>query len=129
MNLESIAQYLQDEQLGVMGRSIFVNAMPATVTEGVLLLPPYGGTPINHYIPGYYHSDFRLVARAVDFARAQTLARSCSIALDKNQAVSMGDVRVTRCMPMNLPRPYRPSDGGYIEMEVDFDIWFTQVDA
>lgn len=129
MNLESIAQHLHNERLVVMGRDVFVNAMPAQVEEGVLLLPPYGGTPINHYIPGYYESNFRLIVRSPDYSRAFSLAQRCSGALDKNHPIVMGDIRVTRCMPTNLPRPYRPSAGGYVEMEVDFDIWYAQIEV
>lgn len=126
MNLESIATYLEENELGKAGQTIFVNRLPAPVSEGILLLPPYGGVPIDHYMPGYHRSDFRLVVRSPDYARALQLATACSAVLNRQSRTLMGDLVVTQCLPRNLPRPYRNTEGDYVEMEVEIDIWFHQ---
>ena len=124
MNLEAIADRLA--ALGVLARkSVFVTEMPASCSVGVLLMSSYGGTPINHELPGYYKTEFRVVVRHTDYVSGRTLASKASKALSSHAGFTAGDMLVRQCLPANLPRPYRRSAGGYWEFEVDVEITFV----
>lgn len=121
MNLTGFAQLLQDKGCGDLGRTIFVIEMPSSCMEGILLMGSYSGAPINQYLPDYYDAEFRVVVRSVDYERGYALARKASIALKTmGDGYMLGDtMMIKQCYPMNLPRPYRRSVGGYWEFEID----------
>lgn len=124
MNLEAIADRIVGLRSLVKGTSIFVNSMPDTCKFGVLLIPPYHGTPINHEMPGYVVSEFRLVVRGENYVTTNALANQLVGDLTINKETVIGDMSVKQMHPMNLPRPYRRSVGGFHEFEVDVGIVF-----
>lgn len=127
MNLEAVAGYLQQQRLGVMGKSIFVNEMPVECDFGVLLRDRYSGTPIDHELPGYRDTGFRLAVRSHDFPKGKEHAWKVLKALTLNGPdVVMADIIVKQMLPQNEPRPYRRSKGGLWEWELDFDTAYVQ---
>jgi hypothetical protein len=124
MNLEAIADRLA-LNTRLERKSIFVTEMPAACDIGILLMGSYGGTPINHELPGYYETEFRVVVRHTDYVAGRTLATKASQALTSHIGFTAGDMLVRQCLPANLPRPYRRSAGGYWEFEVDVQVTFV----
>lgn len=128
MNLESIADYLAALAIGETGKTLFVNEMPSSCTNGILLMDSYQGARTDLYLPDYYHSEFRLVIRSVDFLTGKALARTASKKLNLMKG-QVGDLLVYRASALNLPRPYRRSAGGYWEFEVDMEIVFIDTET
>jgi hypothetical protein len=129
MNLTTIAQHLQAQNCGIIGRSIFVTEMPASCHSGILLLGSYGGTEIDAEMPDYYVTDFRAVFREKDMAAGLALAKLTSTALHLTTEIQVNDMLIRHMRPMNLPRHYRKSVGGYWEFEVDVFIVYNETNA
>lgn len=128
MNLEAIANYLPGKTQ-LARKSIFVTEMPAPCDIGILLLGNYAGTAVNHELPGYYATEFRLVVRHTDYTGGLALANKAAKALTSHGGFTAGGLLVRQSLPQNLPRPYRRSAGGYWEFEVDVAITFTDLSA
>lgn len=122
MKLEAIAAYLDGLGRGVPGQSLFVNHMPAECFEGILLLDTYAGTQINHYLPGWRDTGFRMVIRSADYPQGKSLADTLVTDLTIQTETAMEGITVRQVLPVNEPRPYRRSAGAYWEFEVDVDI-------
>lgn len=126
MNIEAVATYLAANACGTVGSTIFATEMPTACKEGILLMGPYHGTPINRNLPGYYNTEFRVVTRSADYDSGVALATKALKALDTSLEVTMGTMLVKQITPQNLPRPYRRSAGAYWEFEVDVDIAYVE---
>lgn len=127
MNLEPIATYLQTKSCGTVGESIFVGEMPSSCNTGILLLDAYYGTQINQELPNYYNTEFRVIVRSPVRTTGMTLATSVMNALNTRVEAQLTGMAVRRFMPLNLPRPYRRSVGGYWEFEIDIDVVFNEL--
>jgi len=124
MNLEAIAGWLQTKNCGTVGESLFVTEMPEDCREGTLLIGNYRGTPIDHYMPGYYVAVFRTIIRGEDYESAKALANRVKSALNSHAGYELPGLSVKQCLVMNLPRVYRKSVGGFWEFEFDSEIVF-----
>lgn len=134
MNLKAIAAYLERRRLGTRGQSLFVANMPTECKNGILLMGGYHGTRIDHYLPGYIDTEFRLVVRATDFDAGFDLAKRASDALQTHQELVLPGapgreghpgMAIKQLLPMNEPRDYRRSVGGFWEFEVDMQISYV----
>jgi hypothetical protein len=86
------------------------------------------GTPIDHELPNWYNTSFRLVIRSADYASGLKLALAASKELTIRQDVDIvGEMLVKTSLPVNKPRPYRRSQGGFWEFEVDMDIVYIEL--
>lgn len=126
MNLEAIATHLA-LKTRLARKSIFVTEMPLACNIGILLMGDPGGTAINHELPGYYPTEFRVVVRHTDYVNGRELSFKASKALTSHAGFTAGNMLVRQCLPVNLPRPYRRSAGGYWEFEVDVEITFVDL--
>lgn len=122
MSMEAIAKYLETKRLGRLGTDIFVNEMPESCTQGLLLRDRYSGTPIDHYLPRYRETGYRLAARSTDYAAGKALAWKALDALTLHAETQMGDTLVKQLLPQNEPRSYRRSIGGLWEFEIDLEV-------
>lgn len=125
MNLEPIVTLLEESECGRAGRTIFINEMPAECRQGILLLDNYHGTPIDHYLPGYYATEYRLIVRSTEQAAGRALCQKALSALTVHGDRTVDDTTIKQMLPITLPRPYRRSVGGYWEFEVDIAIRFV----
>ena len=129
MNLLPIADYLAANESGVVGKSIFVIEMPSSCDQGILIMDAYSGTPVNSELPDYYDTEFRVVVRSVDFVAGTNLANQIATLFKTESGFESGNLLVRRAYPLNLPRPYRRSVGGYWEFEIDVQITFVELQA
>lgn len=127
MNIEDIALYLDKQDVGTIGKSIFVNDMPASCKDGILLLGSYAGTLINHEMPNYFITEFRIVIRSVDYSVGFALANKVSKVLTSHTGFTTGNMLVRQCLPINTPRSYRRSVGSFWEFEVDVQVVFVDL--
>lgn len=124
MKLEAISALLDSLGFGVEGKDIFINEMPADCKTGILLLDTYSGSEIDHYKPGYYDTGFRVAVRAVQFTTGADLALRLVKAMTIHSDTPSESITIRQMLPVNLPRPYRRSVGGFWEFEIDVDLVF-----
>lgn len=122
MNLNSIADYIELGGIGQKGKSIFIGEMPLEATRGVLLMDTYSGTKIDHELPGWRDTGFRLAVRSADYEDGLSLAQQVSDRLTIMRQTAMPPITMRQCLPVNDPLPYKRSKGsGMWEFEVDFE--------
>lgn len=119
MNLEGVAQILEQAGVAVQGENLFINFMP-TDTTGILLRDPFGGTPIDHELPGYRRTSFMLIVRLPEYQAARELMSAAVDALTM-QGRETGGMRINYMRPRSEPQTYQPSPGGLIEMITNID--------
>jgi hypothetical protein len=83
----------------------------------LLLRLPYAGTPINHELPGYYKTEFTIIARAPDYLEAKALIEQAVAALE-NDGREWQNVIYQYVRPLIKPIPFPLSDGSLIEFSV-----------
>jgi hypothetical protein len=125
MNLEALALYFQANDCGIPGVTLFANEMPDTCNDGTLLMGSYSGDRIDHNMPGWFVTEFRIVVRATDFVTGKTLAAKVCKVATTHAGFTAGNMLVRQCLPVNTPRSYRRSAGGYWEFEADVEIVFV----
>jgi hypothetical protein len=119
MNLEGVAEILDSAGVAMMGTSLFINFMP-TDYEGVLLRDPFGGTPIDHELPGYRATSFMLIVRKKDYVVAKDIMQQAVEALTLSD-LQAGGMQINYMRPRGEPVAYQPSPGGLIEMITNID--------
>lgn len=120
MNLELIANKLQDDGVGVRGANIFINHMPVTVTKGVLLRPPYIGTPIDNELPNYRKTRFNASVRAKTYQEANALATLVIDSLTVGYTVTP-EIVINYIRPTTEPVSFPVSEGDSVEFLMIFE--------
>lgn len=116
MNLEAIAQYIREENPGLI---IFINHMPAGMRDGVLLTQNASNLSIDYELPGYHRGGFQLVVRCARYEVGKAMADSLMATLTLvNQEV--GNMRVNFLRPKHYPISYPISAGDLIEFSLNF---------
>lgn len=124
---EDLVGYLESKAAGTRGRDLFINEMPAGCNQGVVLLDTYVGTPIDEYLPGYYRGNFRVAVRSPDQVSGRLFAKKIVKLLKIERETAMGSTSVKLMLPLNLPRSFRRSDGGYWEFQIDVDVNYVDL--
>lgn len=139
MKMELTADYLEAAIAANPGLDlgqVFINEMPRECGHGVLLMDTYGGTPIDPYIPGMRHAGLRAVLRSVSYKRGYLAAMGLEKVLTNHVSTSVSGryiqelfgpdaaISLRRIIAMNEPKPYRSSDGGYVEFELDVELLY-----
>lgn len=131
MNLKAIAAHLIANRCGREGETLFVTEMPRECREGLLLMNNLRGTPLDHELPGWRDTGFRIVVRSADYSRGLELATRASDALTIQRETVMTardtSIEMRQSLPFNEPRPYRRSEGGIWEFEVEIDCKYIQL--
>lgn len=120
MNLLPIAQYLEDNQCGVQGQSIFIDKMQVTDT-GVMLKSSYKGTAIDYELPGYYKSEFAVVVRGKGVAPTDALMTKVMAFLAIQKETQIGNLLVKYLRARTLPVSYPIPASGTNEAVVNVD--------
>lgn len=126
MILESVAQHLEDDGVGVRGQSIFINFIPQG-NEGILLRDPFGGFATDPELPAYYRGYFMLITRGREYVRMKTLIEQAVDSLRSQGPRQIGDMQVKYLLPRSLPFSYANSVGDQIEFIVNMDGVFFDV--
>lgn len=126
-----IADKIEGAGLAVAGESLFLQAFPADVTEGVGLFEPLGGVVIDPYIPGFYKPELRVIVRSTSIARGSELANAVMEVLTVKQeekyplADGRGPVSLKVFYPKNLPIRFPALDGKAFEWSLNFRTAFS----
>lgn len=125
MNLESLAEYLEQKGYGKRGKDIFAFNMPAAAETGILLMNPLSGTPIDHYLPGYRKGRFEIVVRALSYSDGFNLAQCLSDELTIVAETEMTGMQVKNILPRHDPVVFPNSKGDNLEFSVAFDATYV----
>ena len=120
MDLLPIANKLEYEGLGISGKTLFVNFMPVECKEGMMLRSSLSGSKINHELPGYYKTEFSLIARSHQFVNAKTMIEEAMPVLCFAEE-NLDDIYVKYIRPKTLPVAFPVSDGNYYEVVAVFE--------
>ncbi len=132
MKLEMLAQVLVDADLGEIGQTIFVHHMPETLNQGVLLRTPLVGTPVDHYLPGYYKGRVQAIVRAITQTAGDELAIAVIKALQTLGGTTLTDAETDTSLKINYLRPdtlpivFPRSEGNLKEWSINFDCCYVQ---
>lgn len=121
MILEPLATILEELPIDL---PVFINFMPSTVKEGVLLLNKLRGAAIDHDT-GLRRSSFQVIVRHVDQIQAIALAEQVMGALTMNRRQLEG-AEVKYILPRHEPVVYPISEGGLLECSVNFDAVYAR---
>lgn len=137
MKLELTADLLAElgqRHAGLDIGAVHINEMPLGVKHGILLMDTYGGTAIDPYIPLMRSTGLRLVVRSPRYTRgyraAFQLLQLLPLQLERHVSGKFlkdlfgqdMSVLVKQVLVMNEPKPYRSSEGGYVEFELDVEL-------
>lgn len=126
MNLLHVAERLETAGVGLRGKTIFVNMIPAEASTGVLLRNDLRGTLIDHELPGYYKSMFQLIARAPNYTDGEALIEAAVQALTIKVSTQVGPQTFVYMRPDRLPVVYPLSKGSLLEFSVNMECCFFE---
>ena len=124
MDLLPIANKLEALNLGVTGKTLFINFMPMECKQGMMLRSPLSGSKIDHELPGFYKTEFSVIARSHQFVTAENMVKSTMSAL-KVYDQQVGDIFVKYMRPRTLPVAFPVSEGNFYEVQVVFEIAYV----
>lgn len=124
MNLTAVATILEDAGVGTIGKSIFINMMPPDA-PGILLRQYFGGTRIDHELPGYRKTTFMLIARANEYTEGEALINDAVKALTIEISEEKAGVYWNYMRPETEPFVYAESPGAAIEFQVNIDACYV----
>ena len=127
MNLKPLTQMLNTMRLGKLSKTLFMQMMPASCREGILLRAPLTGTTINHELPGFYKGEFQMIVRSTSYEDGEDLAKKVVAALTiELTGTVVGSQTFNYCRPRTLPVAFPLSVGDLIEYNVTFDACYTE---
>ncbi len=124
MNLEVIIDRLEQKGVGESGKSLFINFIPQDLT-GILLRDYFGGTRVDHELPGRFKAKFMLIARERDYESARALVIAASKALTVKSREQLGSVAFDYMRPMGLPFAYAPTPGQNVEVALNLECCYV----
>lgn len=109
-----------------LGTTLFINKMPLSVNNGILLRNPINGTKIDHELKGHYNTEFKVIVRTTSYEDGYVLMRKVFKLLTLDNYV-IEDMHIKHCYPDNEPIEYPISEGNMIELASDFKIAFGEI--
>lgn len=100
--------------------NLFVNKMPAEVTDGVLLMDNGSGTQIDSYINPMRRGRFQAIVRNSDAQEGLRIANKIGTTLSVQEQTDRGDVRIFFIRQTAEPIPYPTAVSGLYEHSVNF---------
>lgn len=121
MNLLPLAEHLQTNKVGTMGKTIYINMLPIGVPLAVLLRNSLTGTEIDYELPGYSKAQFQSIVRAPSYPQGEALMEKLTAALTLSD-VTIGPYHFNYCRPRTEPVVFPLSEGNLLEFSVYFDV-------
>jgi hypothetical protein len=120
--LGEVANLIHNAGVAVKNTNLFVNSIPAE-KNGILLRQGFGGSKINHYIPGYRETYFMLIVRGKEYQEALDLINAAVSAVTVGETLT-ATVRFNYMRPDMEPFPYAFTPGDRIEFVVNIDVCY-----
>lgn len=125
MNLLPLSNRLVQAALGVQGKSLFLEMMPAEAQSAILLRTPLTGTKINHEMPGYYRASFQLIVRTLGYDAGKVLTKQVMGVLTFGE-LALETQTFVFSRPRTLPVAFPLSKGNLVEHNVMFDCTYVE---
>ena len=127
MKLDILAKKLQDDGVGIMGKTIFLGNMPPDAPKAIILKDSPLGTPIDEELPGYRRSRFHAAVRDESYELGRKLAERVSASFTLKEKVLTGmDIRFIR--PLIEPTGFPLADSNIFEFLVIFEAVYVIVE-
>jgi hypothetical protein len=120
MNLAAIAERLELQGQGTRGQDIFTNHQPVT-KMGILLRQPFGGSMLDHELPGIRHTSFQLVVRDTTRQAALTRMNAAIAAIATELELDFTGMHVKYIRQRHEPLEFPVSVGNLVELLVNMD--------
>lgn len=121
MNLISLAEHLQANKVGTMGKTIYINMLPIDVSLAVLLRNSLTGTEIDYELRGYTKTQFQAIVRAPGYPQGEALMEKLTNALTITDT-AIGAYYFNYCRPRTEPVVFPLSNGNLLEFSTYFDV-------
>jgi len=127
MNVMPLVNRLETLKLGVKGKSLFVNMLPAEARQAVLVRSPLNGTPINYELPGYYRAGFTVIVRtpAAEYEKGLALMKKVTTALTVDN-LQVEEQFFNYVRPRTQPVVFPLSAGNLLEISAQFDANYVE---
>lgn len=125
MNLDGVAQILQEQALGRPGQSLFVDFLPAD-KDGILLRQPSTGSLIDHELPGYTKTSFMLIVRGNGREKCKKLILDAMQALTISGKTVAG-MHINYMRPRTEPLAFPLSAGNKVEYSTNIDCCYVMM--
>lgn len=133
MQIEQIAARIQAANLGTFGTDLFANNMPATVSEGIIVLPNLSGNVIDWELGPNWRNNagFQIVVRAPmgKYREGYNLATSVAAVMTITQDTvipainpDIPSVTIRYCRPKHDIISYPRSQTGLVEFSMNFEM-------
>jgi hypothetical protein len=131
MLIDLLANRLAENDLGVLGVSIFTHHIPAEVKVGILLKIPLDGIQIDPYLPDYYKTEVQIIIRHNVTALGEELASKVEkLFHSHNRYEYLENNRtkyiVNQMFALTKPIRYPLSDGNLVEWSLNFMVNFVE---
>ncbi|UUZ75525.1 minor capsid protein [Polaromonas sp. P1(28)-13] len=125
MNLFPLANRLQTASLGIKGKTLFLEMMPADSSSAILLRNPLAGTKIDHELPDYFYTNFQLIVRSLGYDDGALLVKQVVAAMTFGELELEGQ-SFKFCRARTLPVAFPLSKGNLVEYNVTFDCAYCE---
>lgn len=125
MNLMPLVDRLEADGVGVKAKTLFINMIPVDAPKGVLLRNNLNGTPIDYELPGYFKTDFQVIARAPTYQEGDALIASVFDSLTVSET-QIGSLYIRYMRPRTKPVVFPISQGNLLEFSTVFDVVFME---
>lgn len=121
--LVKLAEYLEANDCGAQGETIFVNQMTGD-TEGILLFDDTEGFMQHTNADNYYRGVLNITVRNKSTTDGEALSQKV-FKLIQGQGLVLGNYKILISKPLMLPRSFGRNDGGYVEWLLAFELSFV----
>jgi hypothetical protein len=127
MNLEAIAAKIAElEPTLIVGENLFVHGFPPDVEFGAMLRLAFGGTDLDHELPGYIKAEFQFIVRGRTYDQTVNIAKSVQEKLNLYNATITGITKVNYIRPKMEPFIFPTSPGHMWEALVNFEVCYLK---
>lgn len=125
--LAKLSTYLEDKDLGIVGKSIFIDKMPAEA-NGILLRIGPGGMKPDWEAVGRFHGRLMVSMRHDSYEAAEALAASVYDALTISKSGDYtdvyGELQIIYSRPVHTPFSFPAAASGKREFLINLDICY-----
>ena len=137
MQVEQIAAIIAAANLGVSGTTLFVNTMPATVMNGIVVLPSLSGNQIDWELGSRFmnNATFQIIVRVptdkyrVGYNLAESISKTLTIQTDTDISAIGTDIPACKILYMRPKHEiisYPRTQSGYIEFSVNYEMAYIK---
>lgn len=126
---EHVVEWLRTLNMGVIGKTLFAQAMPSDCVNGIVVLSPVAPPDIDWELPGHYRGRMQIIVRATTYNAGYEKANAIFHSLNKDQSwwkISSGipsipPATISRFKPRHPPIAFGLNEANVREFSLNFD--------